>query len=239
MEPIDTLDSKGFDNIREADSWNLESYNKYPKPRSPWVKFPTCAFRNKVAKPAIGADGTSVAAWTQITRLLIQQRAGSTRYASFAWSLGSQRVRIDRATLRVRTLAAITRSLYQLHCPDRLLDKPPTRSFQDLIVIYGLFNLITASILCLSIHPSFLSFRSPRVRDFHSTSLRPVAVEGRAKFVRVIIDASRWTAHDLGASRIGRGLFFPPGLKWYLCTATWRATDVVAIDFGGIPSNGD
>lgn len=34
-------------------------------------------------------------------------------------------------------LAAITRPLYQLHCPDRLLNKPRTPSFQDLIVIYG------------------------------------------------------------------------------------------------------
>ena len=70
-----------------------------------------------------------------LTRGAIVIQATKRWTRPFAWSLGTQRVRIDRAAPPC-TPAAITRPLYQVDCPDRLLDKPRSRAFQDLIVIY-------------------------------------------------------------------------------------------------------
>ena len=104
---------------------------------------------------------------------------GSVGYASFAWSLGAQRIS-DRSNHSLSLslslslscmLAAITRPLYQVHCPDRLLNKPRTPSFQDLIVIYG--YSFPPSVLVSSFEPC------PSLGGILSSPLELFAVEGR------------------------------------------------------------
>lgn len=85
--------------------------------------------------------------------------------------------RIDRTTLSLSLsfstcmLAAITRPLYQVHCPDRLLNKPRTPSFQDLIVIYG--YSFPPPVLVSSFDPC------PSLGGILSSPLELFAVEGR------------------------------------------------------------
>lgn len=83
-------------------------------------------------------------------------------------------------------LAAITRPLYQVHCPDRLLNKPRTPSFQDLIVIYG-----------YSFPPPVPSF-DPCPSLGASWAFRPNCLPLKGgKFVRVIFDAFRRLCHAI------------------------------------------